>query len=783
MPYMDGLKLMEIIGLEMDIPVIMIFSSDNKNRIMKGVNYGACDYLVKSVMLKELKNIWQHVISKNRLNSNDLNVAKSEANLIEKSKKGQKRYSTERGDESEDNSEEHYTSKKSKGPLVSAATRQVSRGHQKKFRSAIKKTDGDQSNMSSVSNGVKGYTSSTPLISFGGQGRNGLNFVNAFSGYPTPGMIPFNHHAQNPTTITNSFVYPNPLSVSIYPCHKIINQQLPRFHKGLDQNYRSGSIPGIGDVASNSLRTRNHFHQSQLNGSKYQSFTQRSRFMDDCADSSSNILGYNANNRANQSNSQLLDYIENRNIFGALPNFIGSQGPLFNNAISTNFSRGVLNDSVIGGQHNLFLVLNRIVKYMAHYNPFDNLQLSGNNSSSNASSKKKKGLSRGSKPLPNGKKRKIGVNSWGQRNQANPETNTYSSDIGFQVRTHLPNIYESFKDVPNDRIALVVVVKGLKECYDISHIAWFDLKEKIRDAWERYKCHLNTTLIVGNNPGDVKTSPASEFVPREDWVKFVDYCNSEKFLVILSTDNLPSQQATSSSQREQEKHQHIDKECRLVGCPWRIVAHGVIVGVNPTDMCHSVALGHDFYKVAIHDIVDASNMQMQDNYGASGYFLEIGGTNKIKHVETLKLTEVYASNKLESSRASQSLLTAIPPAQRECANAKSTEMIGFPSFAISVLNGADISASDTDNSSLIHMDVDQSFIPVPAPVKAAIFESFARKNMIESETDVKLGIQMFIKSKYGFRTIYYKLAFQVLFISHIFNWCSRMSLYFRQRLW
>ncbi|KAF6154405.1 hypothetical protein GIB67_028297 [Kingdonia uniflora] len=422
MPQMDGFKLMEIIGLEMGIPVIMMSSSDDKNIIMKGVKHGACDYLVKPVMLKDLKNIWQHVIRKNRFNSNDLNVAKSEENQIEKSKKGQKR-----------------------------------------------------------------------------------------------------------------------------------------------------SIPGIGDVASNSLRTRNHFHQSQLNGPKYQSFTQRSRFMDDYADSSSNVLGYNANNGANQSNSQLLYYIENPNIFGALSDFIGSQGPLFNNAISTNFNEGVLNDSVIGGQHNLF-------------------------------------------------------------------------------------------------------------------------------------------------PG-VQNSDAGDLFPG----------------VIPPADSLPSQQATSSLQRE----------------------------------------------------------QMQDNYGASGYFLEIGGNNKRKHVETLKLTKVFASNKLESFCASQealdllepfSFLTAIPPAQRECANAKSTEIIRLSSSAISVLNGAEFSVSEADNSSLIHMDVDQSFLPVPAPVKAAIFESFARKNMIESETDVKLGIQMFIKSKYGFRTIYYKLAFQVLFISHIFNWYSRMFFVFSSRV-
>ncbi|KAF6140712.1 hypothetical protein GIB67_035139 [Kingdonia uniflora] len=36
------------------------------------------------------------------------------------------------------------------------------------------------------------------------------------------------------------------------------------------------------------------------------------------------------------------------------------------------------------------------------------------------------------------------------------------------------------------------------------------------------------------------------------------------------------------------------------------------------------------------------------------------------------------------------------------------------------------------------------------PVKAAFFESFAKQNMIESKTDVKLGIQMLIKRKYGF---------------------------------
>ncbi|KAF6156075.1 hypothetical protein GIB67_038067 [Kingdonia uniflora] len=92
----------------------------------------------------------------------------------------------------------------------------------------------------------------------------------------------------------------------------------------------------------------------------------------------------------------------------------------------------------------------------------------------------------------------------------------------------LPIISKIFKDVHNNRITLVV--KGLEECYDISHVAWFDLKVKFKDSWKRYKYHLYTTLIVGNNPGDVKVSPAPEFSIREDWLKFVDYCNSEKFM-------------------------------------------------------------------------------------------------------------------------------------------------------------------------------------------------------------------------------------------------------------
>ncbi|KAJ4873909.1 Two-component response regulator ARR10 [Raphanus sativus] len=66
MPDMDGFKLVELVGLEMDLPVIMLSAHSDPKNVMKGVKHGACDYLVKPVRIEELKNIWQHVVRKSK---------------------------------------------------------------------------------------------------------------------------------------------------------------------------------------------------------------------------------------------------------------------------------------------------------------------------------------------------------------------------------------------------------------------------------------------------------------------------------------------------------------------------------------------------------------------------------------------------------------------------------------------------------------------------------------------------------------------------------------------
>ncbi|XP_028799138.1 two-component response regulator ARR12 [Neltuma alba] len=73
MPDMDGFKLLEHVGLEMDLPVIMLSAYGDPKLVMKGITHGACDYLLKPVRMEELKNIWQHVIRRRKFDSKEQN--------------------------------------------------------------------------------------------------------------------------------------------------------------------------------------------------------------------------------------------------------------------------------------------------------------------------------------------------------------------------------------------------------------------------------------------------------------------------------------------------------------------------------------------------------------------------------------------------------------------------------------------------------------------------------------------------------------------------------------
>lgn len=75
MPQMDGFKLLELVRLEMDVPVIMMSANGETSNVMKGISQGACDYLLKPVRVEELRNIWQHVVRKQSTSAKGLKDA------------------------------------------------------------------------------------------------------------------------------------------------------------------------------------------------------------------------------------------------------------------------------------------------------------------------------------------------------------------------------------------------------------------------------------------------------------------------------------------------------------------------------------------------------------------------------------------------------------------------------------------------------------------------------------------------------------------------------------
>lgn len=51
--------------------VIVLSAYGDTELVMKGISHGACDYLLKPIRIEELKNIWQHVIRRKKLEPKD----------------------------------------------------------------------------------------------------------------------------------------------------------------------------------------------------------------------------------------------------------------------------------------------------------------------------------------------------------------------------------------------------------------------------------------------------------------------------------------------------------------------------------------------------------------------------------------------------------------------------------------------------------------------------------------------------------------------------------------
>lgn len=83
----------------------MLSAHSDYDSVMKGIIHGACDYLVKPVGLKELQNIWHHVVKKN-IKSYAKLLPPSESDSVPSASRKRKDKVNDSGDEDDSDREE-----------------------------------------------------------------------------------------------------------------------------------------------------------------------------------------------------------------------------------------------------------------------------------------------------------------------------------------------------------------------------------------------------------------------------------------------------------------------------------------------------------------------------------------------------------------------------------------------------------------------------------------------------------------------------------------------------
>ncbi|XP_042492570.1 putative two-component response regulator ARR20 [Macadamia integrifolia] len=347
MPDMDGFRLLEIVSLEMDIPVIMMSANDDKNMVMKGIKHGARDYLIKPIRKEEIQNLWQHVIRKKLFKPNESIVKKEIIDENSKSIKREREQSKEKESTlNNDHGEDISNHKKQrvvwtpqlhkkfidavheigidkavpKKILEHINEPEVSRenvaSHLQKFRNAMKKnnaaTESQQSCKNVDSNGINGQASSTVITYSNDQDTKRIPQPDGFEFkdyYKNLGSVQQSRFVQNNSCFPGiSPSNPKPFSVLPALNHQgVLLQHYQQVPEIADQIWQRKHInPGLAYFSSNiPSRMDTLHHHTDFNGLKYQYFPPRTTMFDDYKEISHHIPFYNASSGLSSGNFAL----------------------------------------------------------------------------------------------------------------------------------------------------------------------------------------------------------------------------------------------------------------------------------------------------------------------------------------------------------------------------------------------------------------------------------------------------------------------------------------------
>ncbi|KAI3953212.1 hypothetical protein MKX01_042207 [Papaver californicum] len=287
----NGFRLLEIIGLEMDIPVIMMSSSNDYETVMKGVKHGACDYIVKPASLKEIQNIYQHVLRKNESSvTTDLKSEKQEFDRNSKKRNNNQMKNNEDDTSSHSSDEQFSANKRARvawdlelhgkflaafeklGPDkavpskilsemgVPGLTREKIASHLQKYRNYLKKNREQKYTNNIRDNGTSGHLRNSFLdVSYystresGVHGNSGLSLLS-------------HHNSINHNALNRSFVSPQTQFHSLNHQYTLPQHQFSYGRGVANQNYQRSQV-------REPLMTRSLHNQTYMNGLKAQTFS------------------------------------------------------------------------------------------------------------------------------------------------------------------------------------------------------------------------------------------------------------------------------------------------------------------------------------------------------------------------------------------------------------------------------------------------------------------------------------------------------------------------------
>ncbi|XP_058102407.1 uncharacterized protein LOC131246365 [Magnolia sinica] len=127
-------------------------------------------------------------------------------------------------------------------------------------------------------------------------------------------------------------------------------------------------------------------------------------------------------------------------------------------------------------------------------------------------------------------KRVIRIIEFGQPNAGDANQIAFNSSIGVPTRTHIPITYTDFRQVPPQYIQRVSDILACSYEFQDNQKAWPQyVRDRCIAAWKNFKNNLHKKHFKDKDPAVVKSYPAPIGVSIEDWMIFMDYCNTDKF--------------------------------------------------------------------------------------------------------------------------------------------------------------------------------------------------------------------------------------------------------------